>query len=117
MNIKLDENNDIVSENNNLAFVDGLDEIDQLAKIKLTTFLGEWFLDTGLGVPYFQTIMAKATNPAIIDNIFLDKIASLPGVINVNSFSTSLDKVTRELSVQFEAVTTEGILNFDEVVA
>ena len=34
-----------------------LESVAQRLRIKLRTFLGEWFLDTNVGVPYYQSIL------------------------------------------------------------
>lgn len=84
---------------NDLIFVNGTPTVTQTQseivaqrlKIKLQTFLGEWFLDRTIGVPYFQQILGKGRSKQAIDVIFQNIIANDEGVIEIREFSSSLD--------------------------
>ena len=116
MNIKLDANGDWDITNNQLQLVTGQDEIAQKISNRLKLFLGEWFLDVRLGVPWFSKILKKNPNPSEIEAILIQQIIETTGVVTLNSIELSLDNATRKLRVEFEAQTTDGILNFSEVV-
>lgn len=88
--------------------------VAQRLKITLQTFLGEWFLNTDLGVPYFEAIFGKVVNKSSVDLILQDKILSDPGVIEMVSFDSSID-ASRTYSMSFRVRTSEGVtdeLNF-----
>src|SRR6478752_2230488 len=53
---------------------------------RLRTFQGEWFLDTTIGVPYYQTILVKAPDMTAIATALKDQILSTPGVLTLNQF-------------------------------
>ena len=73
---------DITTENFNLRFTKTLTEYtSQKIESKLKTFLGEWFLDRDLGLPYFQRIFKKKADLDYIDSIFRAEINSLPEVV------------------------------------
>jgi hypothetical protein len=58
--------NDIVIENGDFAWVEGLDLVVQILMIRLKFFYGECAFDTSRGVKYFETIYVK--NPNIADH-------------------------------------------------
>lgn len=117
MNILIDDaTGDISIDANNWVMVDGLDEIQQIMKQNLQTVGGEWFLDTSLGLPWFTEILEKNNSQKNIDAIFIDEIAATPGFISLVKYESSLDPVTRALSVSFEAYTVEGILDFIGII-
>jgi len=90
------------------------DEIDQRLRQALRLFSGEWFLDPSLGVPYFEKILGiKGVSMTIVEQAFRTEIARQPDVLRVDDFSAILDKVTRRLAVEFQAVTTDGTVPVD----
>lgn len=97
-------------DTNDLVFVNGQAPVTQLLtvivaqrlKITLYTFLGEWFLDTTVGVPYFQQIFGKVRTKATIDLIFQRIISGDPDVIEILSFESSLTSGTRGYSMTFQ---------------
>lgn len=117
MDFKLDANNDLVIENNNLVLIDGADFVGQMLKERLQTFLGEWFLDTDLGIPYFQNILTKGVNLNTIKNVFKNEILSTPGVIELEDFNLDFTDSTRQLSLDFSVRTENGsiTINIEEL--
>lgn len=115
-NIKMTKDNGWAIENGNLAFIEGQEEIAQIVKLRLQSFYGEWFLDTTRGVPYFTTIFEKGVDPATIDNVFIETIINVPGIISLIEYDSILDTRTRRLTINFKARTVNGVLNFSEVV-
>lgn len=79
-----------------------VDVVAQRLKITLYTFLGEWFLDTTIGVPYFQQIFGKIRSKATVDLIFQRIIADDPDVIEILSFSSELSSGDRGYSMTFQ---------------
>ncbi len=112
--IQIGSDNDIVIQNNDATLITGRDEIAQVLRQELRVFLGEWFLDTAEGIPYFQEILKKNPNPSTVDAIFKNKILSTPGVIELLSYSLEING--RNLSLSFSASTQEGIIDFNEVL-
>lgn len=101
---------DDLAINGDLSFVDGAERIAQQIKITLKTFLGEWFLDTSHGIPYFEKIFIKQPNRAEVEAILRTKIKDVPGVKSVGKLALSVDAQTRQLFVDGEANTDEGIV-------
>ena len=113
MNILLDGNSDLQILDGNLPMVEGLDEIRQAVELSLKSFQGEWFLDFDSGIPYFQTIFKKGTTLAAIESIFLNSITSIVGVLDIQTFNLSYNPESRRLNVEFSALTTDGILEYN----
>jgi|SRR5947207_1263604 len=98
------------SDTNDLVFTNGACPVTQLLtvivaqrlKITLYTFLGEWFLDTTIGVPYFQQIFGKIRTKATIDLIFQRIISGDNDVIEILSFESELTTASRGYSMTFQ---------------
>lgn len=114
MDWKLDSTGDLDIEDGDIAFVTGADAIAQHCSIRLKTFLGEYWLNQNIGIDYFGKILIKNPNMAVVQSLFRRTILGTPGVISLLSFSVSLDKTTRALSVTFRADSTEGPLDYSE---
>ena len=84
------------------------DIVAQRLKITLATFLGEWFLDEDLGVPYVQRIFGKQPDLKSVDVIFQTKILETFEVSSILSYYSTLDYSTRVFSVTFQVRCTNG---------
>ncbi|SSW67331.1 hypothetical protein AVE30378_02566 [Achromobacter veterisilvae] len=92
----------------------GADRVRQQIKISLQAFLGEWFLDTSFGVPYFESILVKNPDRASIEAVLRARIVDVPSVTAVRRLGLEIDRTARELRVTFVADTTEGLV--DDIV-
>jgi hypothetical protein len=99
--------NDLDVTTGDLQLTSGAEGIAQHIRIRLRFFLAEWFLDTRLGIPYFQRILVKNPGTAVVRSILRDVIVSTPGVASMNNFVTDYVGATRTLSVAFTAITTD----------
>lgn len=84
--------------------------VSQRLKITLSTFLGEWFLDTTIGVPYFQQIFGKGRSKSAVDVIFQRIIAADPGVIEIREFSSVIDNQGRGYEMVFTVRVADGTI-------
>lgn len=114
MDLRLDTDGDLLLDNGELELNAGLGSIRQHLAIRLKFFLGEWFLDTGAGVPYFQEVFVDRVNLSAMEAVFKSAITATPGVIELQAFT--LDFSGRTLTINFRALTDFGILNFTEEV-
>ena len=107
MDLLLDEDtHDVVFDNSTTTVTnEQRQSVAQLLKIKLLTFLSEWFLDTTAGVPYYEQIFGKVRSKAAIDAIFRAQIESEPAVLEIVDFDSTLDG-TRTYSLRFRVRTT-----------
>lgn len=94
----VDNSDDLYILNGQIARVTGNDQIAQRIKTLLRTFMGEYFLDQTLGVPYFQEIFQKPANKAVFDAIIKNNILSVNGVVNIASFDSDLSARTYSIN-------------------
>lgn len=109
--IRQTDDGDIQITNNKFSLTSNNsdEEISQRLKQRLKTFLGEWFLDSTIGIPYFQAVFVKGTPPEIIDGIFKDEIIGTRGVKSLNRFdSIEYDPATRVAQISFDVTTING---------
>lgn len=110
IDLKLDSQHDLWLKGGRLVIADGVNQKAQQIKVVLLTFLGEWFLDTSRGLPYFDEILVKNPNSARIQSLFRQKIMRVEGVQAVTALFLEVDRKNRALHVQFSAQTDVGIV-------
>lgn len=71
----------------------------------LSYFLGEWFLDTRQGMPYWRFILGQKYDAGIADRIFRKGALATAGVATVDQLITKFDRRSRTLSVPVFKVT------------
>jgi hypothetical protein len=103
---------DITIVNGDLPTVSGTAAILQNILQTLSVFLGEWFLNTNLGIDYFGSVLTKNPSQKIINAIFINQILSVPGVTNLTAYSFAVNAATRSIAIAFTAQTTQGIVNY-----
>lgn len=84
------------------------DEVCQQVRTRLLFYLGEWFLDTSVGIPYFQEVFTKPAIISLVESRLKDEIISTPGVLSLDTFATNFNSTTRALTVSFSATTIYG---------
>lgn len=112
--LKLDDTHDLELDNGDLLLTEGIDRTRQFLSQRLKFFEGEWFLDTDLGIAYFDEVFVKNPDPIALDTIFKDVILDTPGVLGLEEYEMLLDTATRELKLSFHARTTDGPIEFVE---
>lgn len=115
--LKLDSFGDLDLGSGGFEIVDGTDAIIQHLRIRLQFVKGEWFLDTRLGIPYFEDILTKAPNLIAVRGIFSRAIADTPGVLELGDITLDFAPTTRRLTVNFSALLdgSDTPLDFSEV--
>ncbi len=103
------QNNDIYFGNGRLVLITGSNtdaEILQRVKVRLRFFLGEWFLNTDHGIPYFQDILGtKNLNLDVVQSLFQSEILDVAGVSEMISSLIDYDEKQRKVLYTFEALT------------
>lgn len=107
-NFKLDSTNDIII-GRGATRTDGVDYVAQLVENRLSTVLGEWELDSSVGVPWNTSILVKGVDMTLIRGLIYDTIASTPGVASVGGISLSPDYNERKLYISFTARAVGGL--------
>jgi hypothetical protein len=111
IDLKLDDvTHDFQIVQYDLVLVTEVEQIRQAIKMRLLAILSEWFLDTRVGVPYFDVICAKNPNLSLVDSLLKSTIVETTGVNELMSYSSVMDRANRRLSVTFQVNTTYGIV-------
>jgi hypothetical protein len=95
------------SADGNLAIVTDAEAVGQHARQRLSTFQGEWFLDTTVGVPWLSQILGQRYDPALAEAVTKACLLTTDGVTGITSFSVSFGRVTRGLFIKSVDVTTD----------
>ena len=107
--LKLDTAGNLDVTGHQLNIATGEEAIAQHLRIRLRFFLGEWFLDERLGIPYFRDILVKSPNLDLINAIYRQVVQHTPGISSVRSVNVQLDAKSRTLSVSpFRATIDTG---------
>lgn len=107
----LNECGDLDLTNGRVTIVGGADAVRQRWLIHIRTFLGEWFLNENIGVPYIQRLFKKELSRQNVKQIFATASAAVPGILQVVSVVVdSLDVRTRfcEITVTCVIDAAEG---------
>lgn len=100
---------DIVLVGNSPVLVeDTLSLVRQRIEIRLNTFLGEWFYNSEVGIPYYEEILTQRYNKPIVDSLLRSEILETEDVIEITSFETSFSSSERKLSYSIEVATNQG---------
>lgn len=86
----------------------GTDSVIQFTMQRLRLFLGEWFMNTQDGVPWYQQILVKNADKATVDGLLRDCILATPGVTALLSFQSTQDRSKRIMTVSFTILTAMG---------
>lgn len=99
-------NGDIwIGDDGSSALLTGLAEATrQRLGIKLQLFLGEWFLNTRLGFPYYRDVLVKNPNFSVIRTLIRATALADAEVISVPLITMDFDSGARRLSVEIEVV-------------
>lgn len=75
---------------------------------RIRFFLGEWFLDQRLGVPYFKDVFVKNPDLSFLRSLYRKIILSVPSLATLDTLELSLVKETRTLQVAWAGVLIDG---------
>lgn len=110
---KLDNDGDLDDSDGEWKLTDGADSVRQHWQIRNKFFLGEYFLDSRLGIAYFQTILVKGVAFNVVRTIFRRVLQDTPGVATVEIFDLVIDGATRRLTITAEGKLEPGVTNGD----
>ncbi len=111
--IKVDLNNpdlgDLYLDDNGLEVLeqDLGAEVAQRLTVRFNFFLGEWFLDTTEGTPWFQRVLVKAPSDRVIRTVLTNVIVATEGVASIVSLAYDIGR-DRRLSVRFVCQLVDG---------
>ena len=97
------------------AVVDGLEATRQRVIQHLRFTLGEWFLDSDQGIPYFDGLFAGGS-PEFAAQLIAAEVLGVEDVTDVVVVRAVLDPLTRRLSLEFRVSTVHGQVTVSEVL-
>jgi len=114
MDLKLDSNGDLAIENDDFVLVDGIDAIAQDMDIRLKFFKGDWFLDTRLGIPYYEKILGQKSRLTAVKAIFRKAMETVEGVTEIVNLLVNYTGKTRRFSVSSKVRTEDGEFTYEK---
>lgn len=110
------QTNTLARRNGRFRFTESnLEYMRQKVHHAVSIFLGEWFLDTTLGIPYIPPGDEKYLHRRLIETALQVRITGVKGVTKLISFTSTLDKASRTLRVTFTAQ-IDGGETFEDTV-
>lgn len=117
VDIKLDlVTHDILIEDSDMQLVKDINWLRQAVKVKFLFFLGEWFLDTTIGLDHYGLVYVKDPDLNLIDNMFKFALIEFEEIIEILFYESTLDPFTRQLDVNFTASTVFGEEEFSVTI-
>lgn len=114
--LKLDDTGDLVMENNELVFINGVDEIKQCLRQILRTNINEWFLDPTLGFDRYTVLGQKTFNEEDVREALVNAIEQEPRIETVENIEINFDDRKRELHIRFVAIADGEEIEFEDVI-
>ena len=112
----LDDTGDLDITDSQLSLTSGLQAIQQHLQVKLRIFLGEWFLNTDVGVPYYRDVLIKSPNFVQVSATLKTEILETTGVLELSSFEFDYDNEIRAFTLDFKTLTEEGVIDFSQEI-
>ena len=106
----------VLTDDGDIMLIDNAERVAQQIVISLRFWLGEWFLDTSLGVPYLEYVLVKNPNINHVRQVIAEAIMQVTGVSKVDRLDFDYDAVNRALSVIYEVETDKGLITRKEVL-
>lgn len=101
----LDECGDLDITAGRMSIVRDADAVKQAWVVYIKTMLGEWFLNTEIGVPYTQRVLSKQITVPALKQIFTTASLEVPGILQVTSvIVTDLNVATRTADITVNVV-------------
>jgi hypothetical protein len=108
IDIALNTSGDLLFTQQDLQTVIGVNEIAQNLKIRLGTFLGEYYLNTLVGIPYYEEVFVKPANQIRVDSLFKNEILNTNGILELTKYESGFNGTTREYTINFSVRTVTG---------
>lgn len=103
MDIQLDKNGHIALNGTRLTLItDRPLLVAQRLSIRLRTYLGEWFLDTNMGIDWFADVLLKNVSKQTVDSILQNEILKDQYVTKIVKFSSDVKNRNYECSFSVE---------------
>ena len=84
-----------------------IDTLEQRIRTRMQTFMGEWYLNEEMGVPYFQEVLVKNPDVARVRALLLAALLSVEGVKQVTKFNVAFIPGDRRFTVDFHCISDD----------
>lgn len=108
--LALDTTNDLLVTSGRLLVISGPEATAQKLTTSFQLFKGEWFLDTRIGVPWFDQVLVKAPDLEWIRRLFRRVCLSVQGVATVESIELNYDASSRSLACEISVKHDSGAI-------
>jgi hypothetical protein len=116
-NLAIDQTTgDLIMTAGQIQQVSGVDAIAQAVYCDLKTFLGEYWLDKEIGVPYYQVVFKKGVDLSLINTLMKSQMLKREDVIEITEYESSLNTSTRKLTIVYSAKTVLGNITNQEII-
>jgi hypothetical protein len=88
--------------------ITGADYARQKIRQRLLFIMGEWFLDTRKGMPWFEEILIKNPDLSLVQARVRDCILGVPGMTRVDAVEVRWDRAERNLALAYHATYETG---------
>ena len=107
----------VVDSSNSLSVLTDLEALVKKCEQRLRFFLGEWFLNTSAGIPYFQEIYANSINPALIIGLLNADLLQESDITAVNEIDFTFDRETGKFtySAKIDSIYGMGTVNTGDI--
>lgn len=97
-----------VDSNGNIAVATGAEAIAQDVASAISTFLGEVYYDTTLGVPWQAEVFGEAYSEPLVVALLEAAALTVPGVVSATATIASFNQQTRQITGTVEVIDTTG---------
>lgn len=111
----LDANHDMAFGRGAANFLSGSASTEQRLRCYLLLILGEYFLDTSRGIPWFQPegsatrpIMGGPRDLSYVETVIKSGVLQVAGIASIQAFSMSFNGSTRRLLISISVTDDDG---------
>lgn len=107
--LRLGPNRDLTT-----GIVTGVDEIIQRLVTRLNRELGEWFLNTSAGLPWYQdgNGLLGSRDKQNLNLLIRRETLQTAGINRIIKFNSIFNTTTRQFTIYMYLVTEQGVVNF-----
>jgi len=107
-----------IGDNDNLRFTENnVEFVAQKIENRLLFFLGEWYLNPDLGIPYLdnvdrrdksKNIFVKNPDLNMVNSIFINEVFDIDEIEEIEKFETEFDTSLRKYTITWSVKITTG---------
>jgi hypothetical protein len=91
-----------------------LEYLAQMVWSAISLFLGEWYLDATMGIPYIPSDQNKTEHRSLLETSLQTSITGISGITRLLEFESKYEPAKRRLRIRFAAETDAGLLERDD---